>query len=317
MEFVIPPSNLIPFGLRALKVVARANGAFDVRERALLDAAQQMFGTQHDLDGLEPITPAELAEAVTDPGLRKQLLYAMLMLSMADGEASKEEADAVEAFRDALRVDMHEVQTFRKLAEGHLMSARLDVIRRFWARERIIEEAKKKGMGWLLRGVATLAGIATDEKLAARYRALEHYPAGSLGRAYYDFIRGNEFAFPGEKGSPPEVIILHDLSHVLGDYGADPAGEIQVTAFHAGYRRKDPFTWILFSMMQFNMGIRMTPLAESAELNFDPPKVLDALRRGAAMNADLTDGSWDYWADMGRPIAEVRKRFGIPPKASG
>ena len=314
MEFRIPPPELVPFGLRALKAVASANGQFDERERALLDAAQRLFGTNHNLDRLSSITPTELAAAVSEPALRKQLLYGMLMMSMADGEASEAEADVVEGYREALGVDMHEVQTFRKLSEGHLMSARLDVVRRFWARERILEEAEKNGIGWLLRGIGTLAGIATDDALAAKYRSLENYPVGSLGREYFDFIRENEFSFPGEKGSPPEVIILHDLTHVLGDYGTDPTGEIQVTAFHAGYRRKDPFTWILFSMMQFNMGIRMTPLAQSAELQFDPPKVLDAIRRGAAMNADLTDGTWNYWADMDQPLAEVRKKFGIPPK---
>jgi hypothetical protein len=314
MEFVIPSPELVPFGMRALKMVAMANGEFEVRERAMLEAAQRMFGTSIDIDALEPITPAELADAIDAPALRKQLVYAMLVMSMADGDAAKEEAALVESFRDGLGVDADEVETFHKLSEGHFLSARFDVMRRFWARERIVDEAKKNGFGWVVRAVAALAKIKTDDAMAAKYHGLKEYAEGTLGRAYYDFITGNEFQFPGEKGSPPEVIILHDLTHVLGGYGTDSASEIQVTAFHAGYRKKNPFTWILFSMMQFNMGIRMTPIAESDELQFDPPKVLDALRRGAAMNADLTDGTWDFRADMKLPIAEVRNKFGIPPK---
>jgi hypothetical protein len=68
--------------------------------------------------------------------------------------------------------------------------------------------------------------------------------------------------------------------------------------------------------MQFNLGIGMTPLAETARLQFDAPRALEALRRGAAMNADLTDGSWDYRADMKLPLAEVRAKYGIAPLAT-
>jgi tellurite resistance protein len=317
MELLIPPPEVVPFGLRALKMVAVADGEFGDRERALLMAAQRMFGTDHDVDALAPITPAELAAALPDnPVLRKQLVFAMLVLSLADGEASPEEAKVVASFRDALGVDAHEVDTFRKVADGQLTMARLDVMRRFWARDHVVTKLKEKGGRWLVRAIATFAKLADDPKLAAEYQALETYPEGTLGREYARFMRDNGFSMPGEKGGAPEVIIIHDLTHVLSGYGTDAAGEICVTAFHAGYRRKEPFTWILFSMMQFNLGIGMTPLAETARLQFDAPRALEALRRGAAMNADLTDGSWDYRADMKLPLAEVRAKYGIAPLAT-
>jgi tellurite resistance protein len=315
MELIIPPTELLPFGLRAMKMVAMANGEFAERERGILDAAQTMFGSDHDVDALEPITPEQLADKVTDPAMRLQLLRGMMVMSMADGEADAKELEVVEGFRSGFGIESEDMEAFRKVAEGHLLAARFDVMRRFWARDRIIDGVKEKGAMWLVKGIASLAGIAEDRELAAKYRALGEYPEGTLGRAYYDFMTSNEFSMPGEKGSPPEVICLHDLTHVLGDFGTDPASEMQVTAFHCGYRKDNPFVFILFSMMQFNLGIRMTPIAETATLNFDPPKMLDALRRGAAMNADLTDGSWDYWADLELPLEQVRAKFNIPPKA--
>ena len=316
MELVIPPAALVPFGLRALKMVAMANGELADRERDLLAAAQRMFRSDHDIDQLPSITPQELADRVTDPALRLQLVRGMLMMSLIDGEASPAEADVVESFRTALEVDRYDIDTFRKLADGHIMAARFDILRRFWAREHIVAKIKEEGAGWAAKAIASFLSIATDGELAAKYRALEGYAAGSLGRAYYDFIVDNDFSMPGEKGSPPEVIIIHDLTHVLGDYGTDPAGEIYVTAFHAGYRKVNPFTWIMFSMMQFNLGHRITPLTPGTQADFEPAAVMDAVRRGAAMNADLTDGSWDYWQDLAQPIDDVRRRFNIQPKGT-
>ena len=96
----IPPPELVPFGMRALKCVAMADGSFAEPERALLEAAQQLFRVSVDLDALAPITPAELAGAVEDPALRLQLVRAMLMVSLVDGEASPAEAAQVRAFAD-------------------------------------------------------------------------------------------------------------------------------------------------------------------------------------------------------------------------
>lgn len=65
--------------------------------------------------------------------------------------------------------------------------------------------------------------------------------------------------------------------------------------------------------MQFNLGIGLSPIATASKLSFDPPRVLEALRRGTAMTADLTDGSWDYWADMPLSLDIVRFKYGVPP----
>ena len=315
MELLTPPAELVQYGLRAMKTVGLASGGLATQERALLDAAQRLFGTEQDVNELAPIAPAELATRLTNPGLRRQLVFGLLLLSMADGEASREEADLVEAFAEALEVDAHEVTTFRRLAEGRLLLARLDVLRRFWVRPHILEKVKEGGVLWVIKAMAAFAGLREDTELAAKYRALADYPDGTLGRAYADFIRKNEFTFPGEKGGPPEPVVIHDLTHVISGYGTDPAGEICVTAFHAGHRREEPFTFLLFSMMQFNMGIAMTPIAPASSHNFDAPRVLAALRRGSRMYIDLTDGHWDYWSDMARPLDEVRARYGVPPLA--
>ncbi len=314
MQILIPPREKIPFGLRAMKMVASADGSFDGTERELLRAAQSFFGTDHDVDALLPITPAELAANVTDPALRQQLVRGMIVLSMVDGEASPKEAEVVEAFAHALGVEMPALATFQRLAAGQLMRVRFDVARRFWAREKVAEMAKEKGFGWLARSLAAMAGFRDDPEISGRYRALGDCPPGSLGRAYFDFIESNGFSMPGEKGSPPEAIALHDLTHVLSGYGTDPAGELQVLGFHAGCRReeKDPFTFLLFGLLQFHLGVRITPITPGQTGHFDPAKMLVGLQRGSACTIDPTDG-WDPWPHMDRPLDEVRREYGIAP----
>jgi tellurite resistance protein len=314
MELHIPPPEVIPYGLRALKAIATANGTFDESERALLRTAQEVFGSSHDLDALGPIEPEELARHVVDPALRRQLVRGMIIVSIIDGEASPEEARLVERYAAALGIDSPDLVALRHIADGRLLLARFDIGRRFFARDKMTELTKQKGFGWLAKTIAAFAGIAEDRVIAARYRALEHAPAGSLGRAYFDFARTNQFALPGEKGGGPEALVFHDLTHVLSGYGTDPAGEAQVLAFHAGCRREenDPFSFLMFGIAEFQLDIPMSPIAAGTRGAFDPRQMFRALQRGHACTIDPTVG-WDPWPVIERPLEELRAEYRIPP----
>jgi hypothetical protein len=195
-----------------------------------------------------------------------------------------------------------------------LWRARFDIGRRFWARAKVEELTRQKGLGWLSRALAALAGLREDKATATRFRELESAPRGSLGRAYFDFIVENQLGFPGEKGSPPEGIALHDLTHVLSGYGTDPDGEMQVLASHAGCRRedKDPFSFLMFGLAQFHIGLRISPVVPGYRGSLDPGRVLRALQRGAACTIDPTDG-WAPWPVMHRPLDELRAQYRIAP----
>ena len=82
-----------------------------------------------------------------------------------------------------------------------------------------------------------MIGKDEDVALAVRYQALEHYPAGSLGRTYWEYCRTNGFALPGEKGGAPEQILFHDCAHLLSGYGTAPEEEVQVACFSAVFQR--------------------------------------------------------------------------------
>lgn len=101
---------------------------------------------------------------------------------------------------------------------------------------------------------------------------------------------------------------------MLSGYATDPAGEIQQAAFQAGFVRKDGFVFLFFGIVQFHLGIKVTPVAEPARGHFDIEKVLVALARGASCEQDLSD-RWDFWSAASRPLAQLRSELGITPPA--
>ena len=77
-----------------------------------------------------------------------------------------------------------------------------------------------------------MRGIIEDKALAARYRAWEKLPEGTLGRSLVDFYNKNGFAVPGERAGFPEAGLYHDFSHLLGELqhragGRDPGRRLQ------------------------------------------------------------------------------------------
>lgn len=310
MSLLKPPPELVQYGLRAMKVVATADGRFDDRERAVLETARDALGSTIDLDELAPIEPAELAAALTVEQLRKQLIGGLIIVALADEDASPAEAAVIERFATALGVDSPYVKNLRRLAEGHTLIMRFDLARRVWVMPKIAEKVRSYGITWLLRALAAMTGIKEDLATAEKYRALEHSPPGSLGRGYFDFIRSNKFALPGEKGGPPEPVILHDLTHTLTGYGTDAAGELQIAFFHAGSKKVDPFFFAFFALLQFHLEMRLAPVAPGMRGNFDPTQAMNALARGSRCTIDPLDG-WDPWAVMDQPLAELRRRYNI------
>ncbi len=312
MEFKIPNPEQAYWGLRAMKTVALADGALDESERHMLAGIQRIFGATYRLDELPPITPEELACEFPDPQLRQQLVQGLVVMSLIDGKARPQEADFVEQFAHALEVGAPEVTNLRHVLYREILQLRLDLVRRFWLRPKVNEIWDKEGFRGLLKFARGMVGKYEDAALAARYRVLEHYPPGSLGRAYWEYCRKNRFALPGEKGGAPEQILFHDCAHILSDYGTTAEEEVQVACFSAGFQRREPWMFVFFVLLQFHVGIRMTPITEARTGLFDPEKALIAIRRGTAMNIDLNDG-WDYWPVMGEQVEELRKRYNVLP----
>ncbi|MCY0994216.1 TerB family tellurite resistance protein [Nannocystis sp. ILAH1] len=317
MEFFIPDPEHLTLGLRTLATVARVDGPLRDGEAAVLRAADALLGdgSGRDLDLLEPIAPAELAAGFTPPPLRFQLVAAMLVMAMADGEVGQAEADLVAAFAAALGVESSAVHNLDRLARGHYRRARLDIVRRQWAPKKIAEMAAVQGRAIIPKAILGMLGLHQDPVLTARYLALGRLPAGSLGRSYFEYMVANEFAFPGEAYAPPEAMVFHDMTHILSGYGTTPDQEILAAAFSAGYSSYEVHNWFAFVLSQFQLGLQTAPNIPPARLQMDPARLLVAVRRGAAMTIDINDG-WDYWEVIEEPVEALRERYHILPESA-
>lgn len=314
MEFVIPTTEELGYGLRALKTIALSDGELHEAEREVLAAAQSVFGDARPLDSLEPITPAELARGIASPAVRRQLLGGMIVTCMADGEIGREEAAQVAAFARALGVDDSSIANLERIAKGQILRAKLDILRRQWAVRKIRAMAGEQGVGVYFKAILGMLRVREDPETVARFRAFERFPAGSLGRGYFDYMVGNGFSFPGEKGAPPEAMLFHDLTHVLSGYRTTPGEEILAATFSAGYSTREVHNWFMFVLSQFQLGVQLAPGVRPAVMQLDPRRLIIAYRRGAAVRLDLNEG-WDPWPLLDRPVEDVRAELNVLPES--
>lgn len=145
--------------------------------------------------------------------------------------------------------------------------------------------------------------------------ALARLPAGSVGRAYRDFMAQENLSAQGlvapsqqpqQDGAPPEVTLFrdrmrdaHDLTHILTGYGREPLGEMCLLAFMNRHSH-NPGQLLIVAMSWSRL-----PRAARAA-------VFEAWRNGgrARWFMDL-----DYEALLARPLETVRRELGIVPPA--
>jgi len=318
MRFLQPNPKQALAGLRAMRMLGEAHGAFGAATRNLLAAAQtHILRTDHDLDALTPITPEELAKAFDDPELARQFVQGMTVVSLAEGPPTETQGELMTRFAKALGVDEPAIKVLSALAEHHMVLFRLDFMRRSHLADAAKISIRDKGFIATAKAIAAFRGMREDPDEAARYEALGKLPADTLGYAFYRHCRDHGFAFPGEKLGFPEAGIYHDFTHVLSGYATDPAGEIQVGGFTGGYKKHNPIFVILFVILTFNAGVNMTPLDQplmhgilATEGLAD--KFLTAVERGSRVPIDLSD-RWDHWAWVEKPLEEARIELKIAP----
>lgn len=322
MKPITPPAAVVPFGLRAMAMIARAapGGLVDTH-RTMLDTVQRvMLGTQVDIATLPDIDLDTLAEHFSDPALSRQLIRGMVVLSLAVGPPSDDQTALIRRFAHALGVDEPAIRTIDHLAREELVTFLADLHRRSNLRDYLENQYRAQGIVSVVKGLLQFRGILHDDALAGRFRALAELPPGTLGRSFYDHYTVNGFAFPGEKGGFPLGALFHDFGHVIAGYDTTPEGELQIACFQAGYRQtENAFFTILFAVLIHTAGVNVAPIPMprhpgrigEGELF---AQMIHALERGSQLATDLGD-NWDFWPLTELELADVRRSLGVPPLA--
>ncbi len=314
MELNLSP-EVARVGLRALRAVVLADGAYEDHERRLLEAVARALGVDADVHDLDPIAPAEAAAALTDPVHRTRVVQAQLVTALIDGAVTEREAMVIHGFARALGVDEPRVRNLHHVLDGRLRWMQFDLMRRSPMVGDVARHAwDKAGLRGVWKQLAPLAPgrtLAQDEALAQRYLALGALPEGTFGRVYFDHMRAQGFTFPGQPGGFPEGFMKHDLCHVLSGYGTDPTGECEVVAFIAGFMQHDPFGYLFMIFLHCHLGIEIFQGDPTGRFAFDVDRVVAALQRGMAVKHDLYAVDFDWWPYFLRPLTEVRAELGI------
>ena len=317
MRLMQPEPAAALLGLRAMKTVASVAGGPGKSQLALMEAARRvLLHIEADITSLPSVTPAELAAGFASVDMRHQFINGLLVLTLADGVPSRETVAKVEEFAEALGIATPELTNLRRLAEQHMTLFKLDLLRRSQVGDIMKDQLEQHGVVALAKSILGMRGLIEDPELAARYRAWERLPDGTVGRSMWEYFQRNKFGMPGERFGFPEAGLYHDFCHVLGGYGTDPQGELQVASFTAGFKQTRPFYLILFAVLIFSAGVNARPTAEgytTIGVLGEPgaaERMFAAIERGALVNTDLSD-KWDYWPLVEQPIDEVRRQLNI------
>jgi len=296
--------------LRAMRAVAEADGE-SADETELIDAAARLLGIGGRLDAL---APDELHSVHLDDDDRTRVVQAAILVALVDQTVDPTEVEAVRAIADALGVDEPRVRNLEQVERGRLKVLWLDLARRSWAKDVFVDALRHEGPAGVWKIVGPLLGRANDPALAQRYIALGELSEDTFGHAYFRFIVDHDLGFPGEPWGVPESGIWHDCAHVLGEFSTEPADEIQVVSFIAGFSRSDPFFWLFTITLQFHLGIDVSPYSAPERGLFDPEAILAAFARGAAMTEDLSAPGWDPWRWFDKPLARARRELNVTPR---
>jgi hypothetical protein len=333
---LIPPDVVeIELMARAMATAATGPDGITKVQRAVVNATiEAMTGYEIDVAELPPLGPDEFAEVMRRRNLafRARMVQVMLLLELLLVPLPPEVTRQVETYAAALGVEDQMLRVTSKIASGSLGLALIDFERSGYFQTMLdrppshLHTAAALDDAW--------EGVCDDVELAARWAALEHCPAGSLGQGVWRFYRARGFTFPGTPGSAPPSLAQHDWVHVLADFGSTVECEIEVFGFIAR-ANDDPAAFSLLAMVLglFETGYLFNAAKgffeyDRGHLSRDADRMAlrlaDAMARGANAAWFLDDHGRDVETDFlatdwfehaDRPLAEVRAHFGVPAKS--
>jgi hypothetical protein len=307
--------------------VAPESGLTSVQADLLGAIAEALTGVTVDYHALEPLPKEELALVLADKdlGYRQRIVHHMVLAELLLRPIPTVVAHRVAVTAEALGVKDDFVRVARRYAQGAYGLAWMDLQRSGFVEH--VSDATEGGEGAPSNTRVRIAPVDPDPELAAKWRAFEDLPEGTLGRSVWTMYDERGFGLPGTPGGAPPYLAQHDFMHVIANYGTNLKGEVEVFAM-IGRADPDPkgFAWLATLIGLFETGyIRDTGFFERdvRERNVGAPgmsvRLADAIRRGKIvcdrLNLDLFE--FDFHAHADRPVDEMREIMGMVPKSDG
>ncbi|MEM9487019.1 MAG: hypothetical protein AAGA83_25390 [Cyanobacteria bacterium P01_F01_bin.116] len=307
--------------LSAMKTVATLQDTrpLDDISREMLEATRDwVLRETIEISSLASMSPVDFAQQVSDPLQRQQALQFLILMPYLDTQVDPAEVDLINQYAATLRLSPHTLQSLRLVCDRKLRQLLMGYTRRsinallprqsFWQTAKVVFSAFRQYWG--------------DQQVAEEYQALALLPDNTLGKELYRYYRDRNFPLPGEPKSFSEILVGHDLVHLLSGIGTDMVGEITVAGFEAGMSNSEfGFELLLEVILDFHLGLKFTTMGvlEAGVNHLNPAALMQAYFKGLQMPFDLLDPDWDFKAVLNRPIPALRQQYQLlgQPQALG
>ena len=262
-----------------------------------------------------------MAEALPTAEQRLELVELMVTLEMLCDSIPAALEASIEHWAGVLWVEDRSLRLARDLAAHASAQALHDFYRYDWVGEQDILSPAFEGLLARHGDKAYALTVEPDPLEASRWRALEHCPAGSIGRSLWDFYQERCFGFPGEPGAANAALAHHDWIHVLADFDTSPMGEMEVTAFQAAASTLPGATLgFIGAVSIFQTGLLPSLVvppgySHALEVPGGPERIADAIQRGRACQRDVFR-EIDFFAVADQALPALREGWSISGKAN-
>ena len=281
----------------------------------------QLLGYEADFDHLAGLSAEAVAEALPTAEQRLELVELMVTLEMLCDSIPAALEASIEHWAGVLGVEDRSLRLARDLAAHASAQALHDFYRYDWVGEQDILSPAFEGLLARHGDKAYALTVEPDPLEASRWRALEHCPAGSIGRSLWDFYQERGFGFPGEPGAANAALAHHDWIHVLADFDTSPMGEMEVTAFQAAASTLPGATLgFIGAVSIFQTGLLPSLVvppgySHALEVPGGPERIADAIQRGRACQRDVFR-EIDFFAVADQALPALREGWSISGKAN-
>jgi hypothetical protein len=279
-----------------------------------IEAAQRhLLGQSPPLTGAPGPLPATLASVVETPALRRLTMRILALLPLIDRRVMPQKVQVVREAAARLGVHEYGLIILERAAKRQHKRIALGLMRRFvalyWSQTGRAKLSDWMGFVWWM--LPQLHGAKTarrNRELVDRYRALGELPAGTFGKALHEFFVGHGIPLPGEPQSVPWA--LHEVYHMLGEYGVRLSAELTLTGFIGGTQDETCLDQMMFGLLSYHCG-RQIVGGFATEGVLRPDEFFRAVARGAQINVDMISG-WTLWDVAAVPLTELRAKYNLP-----
>jgi len=289
--------------LGALRAIATLHGTAPMSpEEAQLIEGVRVNILHHpeitDADENFQIKPPDLAAAIQDDEHKERAAQLIALMPYATRPYSDAKTYISEKFIEAIGENMHRMEDFLGARQKHSKNLEYCALRKL-GRDVFPKQDPDGQYKEILKLLKDAEGDPDELK---RYQSLQGFPAGSLGRAFWDFYAQFDWPLPGDPlWISEDMTVRHDLIHVLCSYDISINGEFCVSAFTSG--NSERFNWMI-AMLGF------TPPYVSTGEGLQPVDFTAAYARGENASHSFVD-NWDFWSELEQQVGDLRAQYQI------